>query len=134
MTVKSTSTHLVDNTEPQALAMGLLSIGFAGAALAAPRSMSALSSLPRNRVLIHAIALRDLMIGVALLARRTRRIGFALRALADTGDGVLIATQLANRERNPVRGGLALATAVASATAAMRSVFTSAPPRTATES
>jgi hypothetical protein len=107
-------------SDARALSIGLLSVAIGGAMMAAPRLFGALFSLPRNRHLVRYLGVRDVLIGGALLTPASRRLGLALRALADTGDGVMIASELARTKAARVRGGLSLAFAGLSAAASLR--------------
>jgi hypothetical protein len=95
--------------------------------LAAPRLFGALFSLPRHRTLVQLLGARDLLIGSALLVPASRRLALALRSLADTGDGVMIATEIARGQTQGLRGGLSLAFAGLSAATSMRLVLRDAP-------
>jgi len=88
--------------------------------LAAPRLFGALFSLPRSRTLALLLGARDVLIGGALLLPASRRVGLALRAMADTGDGVMIASEVARKNTTPLRGAFSLAVAGLSAALSMR--------------
>ena len=91
--------------------------------LAAPRLLGAVFSLPRSRTLVQLLGARDLLIGSALLVPTSRRLALALRSLADTGDGVLIATGIASGRSKAVRSAFSLAFAGLSAVTSMRLVL-----------
>lgn len=107
-------------SEARTLSIGLLSVACGGAMLAAPRLFGALFALPRSRTLVLALGARDLLIGSALLVPASRRVGLALRALADTADGAMIAGEVARKNIAPLRGALSLAVAGLSAAISMR--------------
>jgi hypothetical protein len=107
-------------SDAYALSLGLLSLACGGAMLAAPRLFGALFMLPRHRTLVQLLGARDVLIGSALLVPASRRLALALRSLADTGDGVMIATEIARDKDKAVRGGLSLAFAGLSAATSMR--------------
>jgi hypothetical protein len=107
-------------SEARALSIGLLSLACGGALLAAPRLFGALFSLPRSRTLALLLGARDVLIGGALLLPASRRVGLALRAMADTGDGVMIASEVARKNTTPLRGAFSLAVAGLSAALSMR--------------
>jgi hypothetical protein len=107
-------------SDARTLGFGLLSLACGGAMIAAPRLFGPLFSLPRNRTLVRLLGVRDVLIGSALLVPASRRLGLALRALADTGDGVMIANELARKGTTRVRGAFSLAVAALSATASLR--------------
>jgi len=114
-------------SDAYALSLGLLSLACGGAMLAAPRLFGALFTLPRNRTLVQLLGARDVLIGGALLVPASRRLALALRSLADTGDGVMIATEIARDQDKTVRGGLSLAFAGLSAATSMRLALREAP-------
>lgn len=113
-------THAI---HPYTLSLGLLSLACGGAMLFAPRVLGGLFMLPANRSLIRLLGARDVLIGSALLIPASRRVGLALRSLADAGDGVLIATEVARDKRRVARGGFSIAVAGFSALTAMRLAF-----------
>jgi hypothetical protein len=115
--------HRFRASDAYALSLGLLSLACGGAMLAAPRLLGAVFSLPRNRTLIRLLGARDLLIGSALLVPRSRRLALALRSLADTGDGVLIASGIASGQSKAVRAAFSLAFAGLSAVTSMRLVL-----------
>ena len=88
--------------------------------LAAPRLFGRLFVLPESRKLIRLLGARDLVIGSALLVSPSRRLALVLRCLADTTDGLMIATEIAGDTTRRVHGGLSLAIAALSATTAGR--------------
>jgi hypothetical protein len=114
-------------SDAYALSLGLLSLACGGAMVAAPRLFGALFSLPRSRTLVQLLGARDVLIGSALLVPRSRRLALALRSLADTSDGVMIASEIARDRSKAVRGGFSLAVAGLSAATAMRLVLREAP-------
>jgi hypothetical protein len=105
---------------PYTLSLGLLSVACGGAMLFAPRALGALFTLPPSRTLIRLLGARDVLIGGALLVPASRRLGLVLRSLADTGDGVLIGTEVARGRRDAARGSFSMAVAGLSALTAMR--------------
>lgn len=107
-------------SDARTLTIALLSVACGGAMLAAPRLFGALFSLPRSRTLILLLGARDVLIGSALLVPSSRRVALTLRALADTSDGVMIATELARKNTTLVRGALSLAAAGLSGVTSMR--------------
>jgi len=102
------------------LSFGLFSLACGGAMIAAPRLLGTLFSLPRNRTLVRLLGARDVLIGSALLVPASRRLGLALRALADTSDGLMIAREVARENTTRVRGAFLLTVAALSATTALR--------------
>jgi hypothetical protein len=114
-------------SDAYALSLGLFSVACGGAMLAAPRLFGALISLPKSPTLVQILGARDVLIGSALLVPTSRRLALALRSLADTGDGVLIATEISRDRAKAIRGGLSLAVACLSAMTAMRLVMRGAP-------
>jgi hypothetical protein len=103
------------SVDAYSLCLGLLSVACGGAMLAAPRLFGAVFALPASRSLVRLLGARDLLIGGALLAPSSRRVGLVLRSLSDTGDGMMIATEMARDRTNVVHGGIALAVAGLSA-------------------
>jgi hypothetical protein len=79
--------------------LGLLSVGSGFALLCVPGSAARLYMLPPQPPLVRALGVRDIGIGVALLTPRTAALGCSLRALADTLDLALIATEWRHRPR-----------------------------------
>jgi hypothetical protein len=112
--------HRLRGSEAYTLGVGLLSLACGGAMLAAPDLFGALFSLPRNRSLVQLLGARDVLIGSALLVPASRRLALALRSLADTSDGLMIASTIARAQVKPVRGGVSLSIAGLSAATATR--------------
>ena len=105
---------------PYTLSLGLLSVACGGAMLVAPRLFGALFSLPERRALVRLLGACDLVIGGAVLAPATRRVGLVLRSLADASDSAMIAFKVARGETKALRGGVSLAAAGLSAATATR--------------
>jgi hypothetical protein len=93
--------------------LGILSVGSGLGMLFAPSAMARAYALPFEPRLLRALGLRDVLIGGLLLAHDSARLGLNLRAAADAGDALLVASQLARRQGAPRGTSLRVAAAMA---------------------
>lgn len=100
--------------------LGGLSIASGLALVCTPELAARAYALPRRPELLRALGLRDVCVGLALLAPPTAPLGCTLRSWADALDAGLIANERVHGRRGAFEAGTRVAGALALSALALR--------------
>ena len=101
-------------THALATALGISCIASALLFARKPRTAADVVQLPANEKLGHAIAARDMAVGLMLVVPQSQRVGLALRAMSDALDVGMMTREVLRGQRRlaaaslPMLGGVAL--------------------------